>query len=330
MAAELTTTRRLQVRLNHARFRLKRRALKQWGDLELSQLETVERAYSGARGPEVLIIGDSTMYWIGRDEPDNRQLAEVIEDGVGRRGKCLMVAGPGYQAGITMAYLAALEQARSKPRVAVVAMAPMMSRSTWINHPDYPYVELSRAMREALRLNGDRPKRLERPGREFADAYDREPAPSFINSGLTRGELRMLIHARAETEAQKVARLRHRIDYYYAEMLTPESPGVKAIAELGAMLRNLEIAGVAYISPVNHEAAAATIGQFVCEQEARCNEICAKAFLDALGDRGRVVDLSFDFPARDFVDPLHPGYRPRRAIGMQVAEHVNEFLDEER
>ncbi len=267
------------------------------------------------------------MYWIGRDEPDNRQLAEVIQDGVGRRGKCLMVAGPGYQAGISMAYLSALERCPSRPRVVVVPMATMMGRSTWINHPEYPYIEVSRAMREAIGLNGNRPKRLERPGREFADEYDRQPAPSFIEAGLTRGELRMLIHARAETDAQKAARLRHRLDYYYAEMLTPESPGVTALADMGAMLRELGVAGVGYISPVNHEAVVQTIGEFACDQEARCNEICIEAFLDAIGDRGRVVDLSFAFPSRDFVDPLHPGYRARRAIGMKVAEYANAFLE---
>ena len=328
-AAELSATRRLKIRLNHARFRARRRASKQWGDLELSQLAMIERAYRRPRGPEVLLIGDSTMYWIGRDEPDNRQLAEVIQDDIGRRARCLMVAGPGYQAGISMAYLSVLEHCRSRPRVVVVPIAPMMARSTWINHPEYPYVEVSRAMCEAIRMKGDRPKRLERPGLDFADAYDRLPAPSFFDTGLTRGELRMLIHARAETQAQKLARRRYRVDYYYAENLTPESPGVTAMVEMSEMLRDLGVASIGYISPVNHEAAAKAIGEFVCDQEKRCNEICIAAFLGALGDRGRVVDLSFSFPSRDFVDPLHPGYRARQAIGAKIAEYANEFLDEE-
>ena len=47
-----------------------------------------------------------------------------------------------------------------------------------------------------------------------------------------------------------------------------------------------------------------------------------------LGDRGRVADLSFSFPSQDFVDPLHPGYRARQAIGAKIADHANEFLDE--
>ncbi len=325
---ELPATRRIQIRLNHARFRARRRAIKQWGDLELSQLAMVERAYRGPHGPEVLLIGDSTMYWIGRDEPDNRQLAEVIQDGIGRRGKCLTVVGPGYHAGISLAYLSALERSRSRPRVVVVSVTPMMARSNWINHPEYPYVELARAMREAIGMNGNRPKRLERPGLDFADAYDRLAAPSFFDAGLTRGELRMLINAKAETQAQKLARLRHRVDYYYAENLTPESPGVRAIVEQGEMLRDLGVASVGYVSPVNHEAVVKTIGEFVCDQEKRCTEVCIAAFLGALGDRGRVADLSFSFPSRDFVDPLHPGYRARQAIGGKIAEYANAFLDE--
>jgi hypothetical protein len=318
---------RLRAKVHHAAFRAKRRAAKQFGDAELWQLRAVERAYRGARGPEVLIIGDSTMYWIGRNESDNRQMAEMIDDGLGSRTRCLTVVGPGYQAGIAIGYLSALRHSRSRPRVVILPVCPFMSTTPWLNHPDYPYQQVAAAMRAAVSGNGARPRRLERPGPEFADAYDRLPAPSFVDAGRTLGEMRMLIHARAETPWQKAVRLRHRMDYYYADTLEPDSPGVRLVADLAEMVVSLELRSVAYISPVNHEDLAESFGSAACSHEARNAEIVATAYRDGVGDLGTLVDPTFDFPRAEFVDPLHPGCDARGEVADRIVEAVRSHME---
>jgi hypothetical protein len=330
MATDLTGIARLRIRARHAVFRANRRAARQFGDIELWQLRSVERAFQGAHGPDVLIIGDSTMFWIGRKEPDNRQLAEMISDELGPGIRCLTVVGPGYHAAMAMAYLSALTHSRSRPRVVVVPLTPMMATSPWLDHPSYPYQQLAEGMRAALASNGSRPRRLERPGHDYANEYDQRPAPSFVDSGRTLGELRMLIHAPAETRSQKAMRLRHRFDYYYAETLEPDSPGVKLVAQLADMLASMELPSVAYISPVNHEALAESLGQVACDHEARNAAVIGAAYLNRTGSLGALIDPSFDFPRDNFVDPLHPGWHARRQVAARIAAAVSSHLQRNR
>src|SRR5581483_4917714 len=122
----------------------------------------------------------------------------------------------------------------------------------WHDHPTFNYVFESKSILDAV--SGDRPlKRVERTPIDVADAYDRTVAPSFTGETRTFGELRMIIEAKAETPWQKKYKLGARVDYYHAEELKPDSPGIVHLRELGEHLRRLELPTVAYVSPVNRD-----------------------------------------------------------------------------
>ena len=76
------------------------------------------------------------------------------------------------------------------------------------------------------------------------------------------------------------------MDFYNAERLEPESPGVALVGELGQMLSGMELPSVAYIAPINHEVAAKTLGEGAREHLARNAALVEAAYREAAGAFG--------------------------------------------
>lgn len=306
-------------------FRIERKLNTKFGDLQLAQFQAMRRAYRGADGPEVLVFGDSAMYWSAATDPDHRRLSEMIDDGLGPDVRSISFVSPGYHARIVMAFLAGLATCRSRPKVVVVPTSVMMTTAPWLEHPEFGY-ELESAGLHAVAA-GRRLKRLERPDRAYADAYDRRPAPSLVDAGLTQGELRMFIHAPAETPWQKAVRQRHRMDYYNADRLEDDSPGIRLIREMGAVLTAMELPSVAYVLPVNGERLVESLGDAASDHVRRNAALVESAYLGSVGERGAMVNAILDHPSADFIDPLHLGSGGRLPLAARISAAVQERLD---
>jgi len=320
--------RRLQGVARDVAARVERRAARRFGDLELQQLRALERAYGRKRGPELLVIGHSQLFYRGRNEPDTRPVVEMLRDELGGRVKILSLGGPGYNQRLTAAYLSALPDLRSRPEAVIVTIHPVLAGPMWYDSPRLGYEKAAEGIRAAIAAGRDRPRRLEKPSAEDWDRYDRRPAPSLIGARRTMGELTLMVNSRPTTRYQQEVRLRHRVDFYYADHLEPDDPGVRMSAEVGRMLKEMGIPSIALLSAINYEAAVRMVGDGVVDHIRRNGQIVEQAYQDAVGDTGTVLNCCFDCRDEEFSDPLHHKQDARLRLARQLAAVVRPHLEQ--
>jgi hypothetical protein len=291
----------------------------------------MERAYNRRRGaPEMLVFGDSAMFWTTPKDEDHRHLVEMIRDELDAGASFEALVGPGYNPRIIMVYLMALARCRLKPRVVIVPTSVIFASTSWLSHPTLGWGPVAAQLRAAVEANGKRPRRLERPGADAENAFDRLGAPSLIGLKRTMGELRLITNSAPTTRWQQIVRLRHMMDYYNAERLEPESPGVELVTKLGAMLAGMGLPSVAYIPPVNHELLVKTLGEHAREHVERNAAIVEEAYAQGVGESGTVVNAIFDNPASEFMDPLHLDVSGRLRLARRIADAVRPRLEDSR
>lgn len=316
---------RMRSGLRDNAFRVERRLARRHNDAELRQLRSLQRAYGSSDCPELLIFGDSAMFWTTRKDTDRRHLAEILRDELDADLRLEALVGASYGPRIVIPFLSALRKCQGRPRVIIVPTAVVAAMSTSLAHPQWGYQKTAQVLQAAIE-SGNVPRSLEQPSEAEWEAYDRLPAPSLIGVRRTVGEMRLFIDAVPATRWQHVVRLRHLMDYYNAERLTPESPGIRLMAEMAALLRDLSLPSVAYISPVNYEMAEKLVGGSVCEIIRSNAELIETTFSDAAGEYGSVVNAVFDCPGSEFGDPIHLTEAGRTRIGARIAVGVGPHI----
>lgn len=306
--------------------RVERRLAKRYSDVELRQLKAMERAYSGAHGPELLMFGESNMVWTVRDEEDRRHLAQMIQDELGGQIKLQGMVGPGYNPRIIMAMLSALPACKSQPKVVIVPMSILMATTQWLAHPVLGYEQAAAEMRTLIANKVARPRRLQPPTDAAWDTYDHLPAPSLIGARRTVGELRLITSATPTTRWQQAVRLRHLMDSYNAEKLEPDSFGVKLVAEMATMIRDQGLHSVAYIPPINLEVSDKTLGPDSRAHILHNAQLLVDSYSTAAGDSGTVVNCVDQCGVSDFADPLHLTESGRRHVASLIAAAIRPYL----
>jgi hypothetical protein len=307
------------------RFRIERRYTKRFSDVELSQLKSLRKAYGGARGPELLLFGDSNMLWVNWGEDDQRKLDQIVKDEIGGGVAIETLVGGGYNPRVVMPFLEALQQLPARPKVAIVPTSVLMATPTWLAHPILGLEIRGQQLAEVVR-GGPAPKKLWVPDDAAWETYDRLPIPSLIGPARTCGELRIFAECAPTSRWQHLVRLRHMLDYYNAETLEPDTPGVVLVAEMGAMLKEMGIPSVAQIAPINHEMVAKLMGAKALEHVKRNVEVVETAFKNAVGDLGAVADAAFICSANEFSDPAHVNETGRQKFGAAIADAARPFL----
>jgi hypothetical protein len=305
--------------LRHLAGRLERAAAVRFGDPELSHLRAIQRAYRGNRGPDILIFGDSTMFWTAPGEPDRRQIPELIATELGRKVTTISIVGAGYNPRIVNAYLGALARCRSRPKTVVVPTSTVMAQATWLEHPKFSYVHAATAVNDAVCRRQGVGTRVHSPGADEWERYDAMPAHSLMGQTRTLGELRMIAAMSPTSPWQAEFRARHLCEYYMAERLRPDSPGVVLVSELSRMLCSLGVPSVAYMSPLNFQAADRLLGTSVKPLLARDGEVITDAFHAGIGERGTMVDAVVDHPEDEFFDPAHLTSGGRQRLAVRIA-----------
>jgi hypothetical protein len=309
-------------------FRLERKWAKRFSDVQMRQLRSLERAYGAPSGPDLLVFGDSAMFWTTPSDSDHRHLVEMIRDELGPETSFEALVGPGYNARIVMAFLTSLAGRRSRPKVIVVPASVMMSQAHWLAHPEVGYEAMSTELRSIIGGDGRRPRRLVQHDTEEAVAtWERRPAPSLFGARRTVGELRLITNAVPATRWQKAVRIRHLMDFYNAERFEPDSVGVRIIGEMGEMLAAMRIPTIAYIPPINHEVLVSTLGAAAREHAQRNAELIEASFRATCGDLGSVVNGIFDSPAGEYIDPVHLSPVGRSRFAARIAAAARPHLE---
>lgn len=321
-----------------ARARVRRTISAKRTDIEIRQLRALQAAYSGAKdGPEVLLIGDSAMLWVGITESETRTLAQMIKDCLPDSVSVHAMAGPGYNPRIINVFLEALAQCSSRPKIVVLPASLLMATRGWSTHPTFSYIRETPELRRILHDDDRRARRLPRATHEDWEEWDRQPLPSLFGARRTMGEARLITQSPLEppkwappvTRFQRALRTRHMLDVYNAERLTADSPGVTLLADMGAAARTLGVPTVAYISPVDREVLVTVFKEPVLAHLEANAEVMSGAYLDAAGPGHRVVNALLASSATDFGDPVHLNGAGRMHLARLIADDVLKGLEQE-
>lgn len=304
---------------------LAKRAVLRTPDAPLLQLRSIRASYAGSRGPEVLVFGDSAMFWTAPMDAD-KSLVDLLREQLGPDPALEVLVGPGYNPRIITALLSGLPATGARPAVVVVPTSVLMASTTWLAHPEYGYVEQSRQVRAAVAA-ARLPRRLAPITADQEEAYDRLRAPSLLGLDRPVAELRLFIESVPTTRWQQVVRLRHLLDHYNGERLEPDSPGVRLVGDLARELHERGLPAVAYISPVNHEVIGPALGAAAVEHVHRNARLVEQAFLTAGGPRASVVNAVADSPASDYSDPLHLNGAGRQRLATRLAAAIRPHLE---
>lgn len=320
-------------------FRVERRITKRYSDVELRQLRALQRVYGSSDPPEVLIFGDSNMFWTVPGEADRRHMAQIIRDELGANTRVHAVVGGGYNARIVIPFLSAVARCAYKPKIVIVPTSTVMATNTWLAHPILGYEQVATHLQKVIDDGNTKLRRLDRPldygGKNMHssmppdpawDAYDRLPVPSLMGIKRTVGEARLMVNAMPQTRWQKLVRFRHMLDYHQAERLEPDTPGVLLVAQMGSMIRAMGAASVAYISPINYELAAKLLGPTVPDHIAHNVEVVRAAYQAAVEETGVVVNAAFQADADSFSDVAHVKAEGRRRLATSIAEAARPLL----
>jgi hypothetical protein len=326
--AGLSDWQRTKALVKDTTFRLERKWAKRYSDVQLRQLRAIENGYARPKGRDLLVFGDSAMFWTTPTDDDHRHLVEMIRDELGPETTFEALVGPGYNARLVMAFLTALERTRSKPKVIIVPASVMMSQSHWLSHPEVGYELMSDEIRGIVAANGrKRPRRLvQHDTEEAVGVWERTPAPSLFGARRTVGELRLITNAVPATRWQKAVRIRHLMDFYNAERFEPDSDGVKIVAQMAAQLRDLKVPSVAYIPPINYDVLVATLGAGAKEHVERNATLLEEAFSSNCGELGHVVNAIWDSPASEYIDPVHLSPAGRARFAAKIADVARPYM----
>ncbi len=147
----------------HLLLRARWHSIRRFGDLPLSQLRSVERAFSRGPAPDVLIFSDFVMDWVPADDGDYRHLPDMIRDALGRPFADESVVGHMYNARIVIALLTGLASAQHRPRVIVVPLSTVTAQSLWLAHPALGYAAEAADLRRLIGTASSRARVSSRP-----------------------------------------------------------------------------------------------------------------------------------------------------------------------
>jgi hypothetical protein len=297
------------------------------GDLQLRQLRRLRRAYDGrGEGPDLLLFGDSAMYWTGPGDSSRAYLCDSIRKELGPV-RCLQLYGPGYTARIFLPFLAALAKCRTKPRAVLVPLSFQMLQATWLADPEVGCGPVADQMTALIESDAKLPRKLEQPSLEQVDEFHRMPSPSVVGATLTVGEFKLMQAVKGRTRSQKRDRLRHNLDYHHAEGVPPGSEGLRLVGEVGAALREMELPSVGYVPPGNYELLTKILSPEMPERLERNADLISAAFLEGTGELGTVVNGMPDGVPEHFYDPIHLNYDGRRRFAARIADALRPLLE---
>jgi hypothetical protein len=318
--------------LMRARRRIRARLDRYRPDVEIRQLWDLVDRYNQANPPDVLLIGDSAMYWVAEDDADQRNLAQVITDEFDGDVRVHAIAGPGYNARMARVFLEALSGCRHRPKLVILPATLAVAAEHMHQHPFWSYQRESSGLREILRAGDRSAKRLPRGTEDDWEKYDALPAASLFGARRTQGELRLVTHGLPDpkhrqptTRWLQVVRLRHVLDSHNGETLTPDSVGVRMIAEMAGSAADLGLQVVAYIPPVNVDLVRKVFKQPGLDHIARNAEVVSNAIEQATHGTGRVVNAVFACPEKDFGDALHLSIEGRKDFGTLIIREIREM-----
>jgi len=265
----------------------------------------------------VLFFGDSTSLFVSRDDLVRRSVVDLISKAIAPSKVCA-IAGVAYHAGIYEALLRTLGSLPARPRVVVITVNVRQFATQWAAHPDYQFAEVIQAAREmAADPSGSVPivppfRRQGEPSGDAWNAYRRTAVDYPGREESTVGAFLDSIWTRGLPTRE---RQRAIFAFHYLFSLTEAPRRLASLREAVLLAQQVAPSVVAYLGPINHEAATELLGSTFDR-------------LDAERSRS-IVDMCNGAAVRPNAVRVHDWTRllPRAGFfhAYEPSEHLNEL-----
>jgi hypothetical protein len=298
------------------------------------QLVQLDRVYNGDDPADVLILGDSVMERVARDDTDTRTLGQMIADGLKPEHSSVVISNTGYQPSIYYPLLLALSVMEHRPKVVVYPINLRCFSPQWDLHPAWQYYREMRVIWQyiATRKIG----RVKRVGTYYMDAY-RDTCVAYPSSVLkTVGEFLDIINTKSVNAEQGKYRKKEIFTFHYMHPLVPALGKLQAIQASMSWARSNDVNVLAYVTPINVQAGERFVGPAFRSQVAANLHVLGDA-IDHYRDKYtmRIFDWSTEFDSSidssHFFDAdlstEHLNQRGRHELGAMVASEARNLLE---
>ena len=298
-------------------------------------LGVLDRA--AAQQPELLLMGDSTLFWRGPDEKETPSLEETIAASYPELKVCSV-----SEAALSLDMMAAswryLRARGTAPRVVIVVVNLRSFSPTWYERPD-SYVE---KVRHQLTWDSQFVRALYRPLVEFQvlnrkalkiDEYYRMLQRHVSDAPEAYGL--------SDDSAQRQAgeKFSGRASYYlcYGLPIDPDHPLLHALEDMVEALRADSVKVLLYITPMDAKRGESEFGAEMVAAIGRNRETIKVALANdvATVEGSVLVDLAGLAPTEDFLDHggapnEHLSSAGRQRLWEALKPEINGLLDEAR
>ena len=216
-----------------------------------SKLVLLDHVYNGNKPADVLILGDSVMERVAREDTDRRSLGQMIGDGLKPDHSSLVLSGTGYHPWVYYDLLLALSWMRHRPKVVVYPINLRCFSPQWDLNPAWWYNDVHQIIVHYYWSGSVGRVLTRKPSRDALVTFrgTRVVYPTSILK--TVGEFLDAI-AKKPTSAEE-ARLRKEtiFTFHYMYPIENRSDKVLAIKASLRLAREFGMNVLAYITPIN-------------------------------------------------------------------------------
>ncbi len=258
----------------------------------------------------VVYFGDSVVERISRDDRDRRDLAQFLEDHLGR--PVLRLSYAAWHPLVWLGLARVLAVFDHRPAALVVPFNPRCLSPQWDWNPLWRFEFEGQTATSYIAAD---PLAVPAPPADEASPDDwrrfTESPVSWPEGGYrTVADVLDLLDQRPLEEAPRRRRQTELFRVHYLHPFDPAHPKLRAVAELVAVARALDIPVLCYVTPVNVQAADRLHGPTFGPRFAGQMAPILSALTQAAPDR--LLDLSHDFSEEMFI---HRDY---------TVEHLNQ------
>jgi hypothetical protein len=273
------------------------------------------RAFDGdEQPPDVLVLGDSVVERVAREDADRRSLASMVIDGLRPQCEAVCISHMGYHTGVYLGLLRVLQITRDRPGVVVLSLNLRSFGPRWFLDPTWQFHDEMRALERYLAHPSRGIPRLPATVISSADMKAFEATEvDYPETDLGRlGEFHDVIRSNPDNAADVKFRWRQIFILHYMHALHPDHPRLAQLDEALGLLSRLGCSVFCYVTPVNHAGGVEYVGTPFLDAVRR-----NAAEVRRVAERHRRPGLRF----ADFTELLEaPGFFSRH----EAAEHLNE------
>jgi hypothetical protein len=217
--------------------------------------------------PDGLLLGDSVAERISRDDTDKRTLAQMMASDMANVFNLSTISYSAFNLHIFFYFIKALQKMRQKPKFVILPINMRSFSPQWDLEPSWQFEREINLIDKFISDPTTLPSDMSGPD-DFGNLYE-EFDSTLVNYRLTSlnriGHFRLVISGKSSTIEQKRFRLAQIFIFHYTHELFPDHHKLIFLKKIMALLQEMNVYGVLYVSPINVDAGNKYVGKAFSE-----------------------------------------------------------------